>query len=148
MVPQINVRWGTSMRPCHLPFPRSHLPESLQAASRGTGAWLSALLLGFCLPQRQVDAAPWTGRDRRQQRPVKVPPDRVWPSLSSTPLLSSACFLGSSRVTKCHTDIEGRYWTQRLWKYRQSPTVPRTVKCGGEPVLGESGFTCINVRKH
>lgn len=40
MVLQVSDRWGTSMSPCHLPFPRSHFPDSPHAASAGAGAWL------------------------------------------------------------------------------------------------------------
>ena len=77
MVPQVSVRWGSSMRPCHLAFPRSHLPEPLYIVSQGSGVWLPALLLEFALTMQLVCPAPWRMRNHRQQKPLEVTPNRA-----------------------------------------------------------------------
>ena len=76
MVLQVSVRWGSSMRLCHLAFPRSHLPEPLSTVSQGSGVWLPALLLEFALTLQLVHSAPWRMRNHGQQKPLEVTPNR------------------------------------------------------------------------
>lgn len=147
MVPQVSVRWGSSVRPCHLAFPRSHLPEPLYTVSQGSGVWLPALLLEFALTMPLVCPAPWRMRNHRQQKPLEVTPNRA--SGLGSPLRLSSFLLPCSSDLQCYSMIFGAGVGPKDSGPRPSRSyIPCHSHVIDEPALEEFGFTYIEFRLH
>lgn len=100
MVLQVRVRWGTSMCPCHLPFPRSYF----HAANPGRRCLALCPVPGVLFDIAACAPCPLQCEKSEAPEAVEVPPNRGSGPASHLHL-SSLCLPCSSRVAKHHSVI-------------------------------------------